>query len=153
MCHICYCVFKRLKEVFMKTKNKIKLAYPAIVTECSGGTYTVSIPQLSIEKSGRTLIDAIESATEHAYANVCNRYLAPAPDAISSLNVPDGSFSTLIVLDVSSYKEAHDKRTVKRCVTIPAWLDTYGKDRCINFSSVLKDALIAIMKEDFDRKY
>lgn len=137
----------------MKVKNKIKLAYPAIVTERSDGTYTVSIPQLDIEKSGRTLIDAIDSATEHAYSYVCNRYLAPAPDAIGSLNVPDGSFSTLIVLDVSSYIEAHDKRTVKRCVTIPAWLDTYGKDHCINFSSVLKDALIAIMKDDFDRKY
>ena len=65
-----------------------------------------------------------------------------------TISCPDGSFVNLLVLDMDSYSEKYGSRTVRKNITIPAWLNTYGEKKCINFSKVLQDALLSSAQED-----
>lgn len=54
----------------------------------------------------------------------------------------DGSFKSLIVLDMDAYSEKYGTKVVRKNITIPAWLNTYGEKNNINFSKVLQEALL-----------
>ena len=53
---------------------------------------------------------------------------------------PDG-IVTLISLDMDSYAEKYGRKSVRKNVTIPAWLDTFGEQAGINYSQVLREGL------------
>ena len=52
------------------------------------------------------------------------------------------SFVSMLVLDMDAYAEKYGDKTVRKNITIPAWLNTYGEKNNINFSRVLQDALL-----------
>ena len=54
----------------------------------------------------------------------------------------DNSFINMLVLDMDSYSEKYGNKTIRKNITIPAWLNTYGEKNDINFSKVLQDALL-----------
>lgn len=58
----------------------------------------------------------------------------------------EGAFINLVSVDVDEYAKMHFERSVRKTLTIPAWLDTAAKERNINFSQVLQEALIAKVK-------
>ncbi len=132
----------------------MKLVYPAIFTPCKDlPGYTVEVPDLpGCVTEGRDLVEAIEMGVDAASGWILdemedgNDY--PAPSSISSISCPDGSFVNLLVLDMDSYSEKYGSRTVRKNITIPAWLNTYGEKKCINFSKVLQDALLSSAQED-----
>lgn len=51
-------------------------------------------------------------------------------------------FKSVISLDMNAYAEKYSTKTVRKNITIPAWLNTYGEKNNINFSKVLQDALL-----------
>ena len=53
---------------------------------------------------------------------------------------PDGIVS-LISLDMDAYAEKYGSKAVRKNVTIPAWLDTFGERNNINYSQVLREGL------------
>ncbi len=44
-------------------------------------------------------------------------------------------------LDMDSYAEKYGRKSVRKNVTIPAWLDTFGEQAGINYSQVLREGL------------
>ena len=128
------------KDIFMK------LIYPAIFTPCINKEgFTVEVPDLpGCVTEGNSLIDAIEMATDAASGWILdeledgNPY--PAPRDYTSVAVPDGSFVNLIVLDMEAYAEKYGGKSVRKNITIPAWLNTFGEKNNLNFSKVLTDA-------------
>lgn len=42
---------------------------------------------------------------------------------------------------MDSYAAKYGKKAVRKNVTIPAWLDTWGEQNNVNYSGVLRDAL------------
>ena len=132
----------------------MKLVYPAIFTPCKDlPGYTVKGPDLpGCVTEGRDLVEAIEMGVDAASGWILdemedgNDY--PAPSSISSISCPDGSFVNLLVLDMDSYSEKYGSKAVRKNITIPAWLNTYGEKRRINFSKVLQDALLSSAQED-----
>ena len=48
---------------------------------------------------------------------------------------------TLVDIDFSAYRRAHDLRTIRKNVTIPAWLNQLAEDAGVNFSQVLQEGL------------
>ena len=77
----------------------------------------------------------------------------PKPSKISDINPesiakeldPDSpmceTFVNMVTVDVDSYAKAHFEKSVKKTLTIPAWLNTAALEQNINFSQVLQDAL------------
>lgn len=123
-----------------------KYVYPAIFTKEENG-YSVRFPDVP---GCYTDADTLEEAMSRA-KDVLNLTLYGAEtdgDEIStasnirSLKVEDDEFATLIACDTVEYRRYFDNKAVKKTLTIPNWLNTMSEEAHINFSAVLKDALI-----------
>ncbi len=55
-----------------------------------------------------------------------------------------GGFVSLLMLDMDAYAEKYGSKAVRKNLTIPAWLNTFGESQHVNFSQVLQDALTEI---------
>ena len=51
------------------------------------------------------------------------------------------SFVNMVSVDVALYAKEHFEKSVKKTLTIPAWLNKAALEQNINFSQVLQDAL------------
>lgn len=126
----------------------MKLVYPAIFTPCiENPGYTVEVPDLpGCVTEGCNLVEAIEMGIDAASGWILdemedgNTY--PAASTPNLISCPEGSFISLLILDMDSYAEKYGSKTVRKNITIPAWLNTYGEKNNINFSKVLQDALL-----------
>ena len=45
-------------------------------------------------------------------------------------------------MGIDAYAEKYGEKAVRKNITIPAWLNTYGEKNHINFSKVLQEALL-----------
>ena len=127
----------------------MKLIYPAIFTPFSDGSggYTVEVPDLpGCVTEGKDIIEAIEMGIDAASGWVLDELedgkAIPQASDRKDLMAPEGSFINLLILDMNSYQEKYGQKTIRKNITIPAWLNTYGEKKGINFSRVLQDALL-----------
>ena len=129
-----------------------KLLYPACFYPCEEQEgYTVVVPDLpGCVTQGKSLIDAIGMAVDAASGWVLDEMEdgKPIPPASKIEDVQaderPGGFVNLIVLDMDTYAEKYGEKAVRKNLTIPAWLNTYAEANNVNFSRVLRDALVAM---------
>lgn len=128
----------------------MKLVYPAIFTPCiERKGYTVVVPDLpGCVTEGQDLLDAIEMGVDAASGWILGELEEgnniPAPTLRKEdikLEEAD-SFISMLVLDMDAYAEKYGEKTVRKNISIPAWLNTYGEKNNINFSRVLQEALL-----------
>ena len=137
----------------------MKLIYPAIFTPYfDEGGYDVIVPDLpDCMASGDTLADAIEDAVNQASGVILSIMekggeVPPASEYTDvELEDPD-DFVSLIVLDMGAYSDAHAMKSVRKNITIPAWLNAYGEAHHVNFSRILQEALLSMTQKKHDRK-
>ena len=129
------------------------LVYPAIFTPCEEKEgYTVVVPDLpGCVSEGNDLIDAIDMGTDAASGWILGE-LEEGNDITSAsryedISVEPGSFINYLVLDMTAYSEKYGSASLRKNITIPAWLNTYGEKNNINFSRVLQDALLKIAQK------
>lgn len=127
--------------------------YPAIFYAESDGRYSVIFPDLNdLATYGNTLADAYAMAQE-----ACGMYLfntlkdgeeLPAATPLNQI-VPDddSALVNLIGVNLDAVARAYDDKAVKKTLSIPAWLNTACDELGINYSKVLKDALIARLQQ------
>lgn len=125
----------------------MKMAYPAII-HSEDGRYWVEFPDLNgCFSDGDTLADAASNAEEALGAYLCSLMErdmpVPSPSDIRDITDDDG-FTSIIVTEPMAYMKS--TKSVKKTLTIPEWLNTAAEKRHINFSSVLQQALIAVIE-------
>ncbi len=126
----------------------MKLVYPAIFTPCQElSGYMVEVPDLpGCITEGRSLAEAIEMGIDAASGWILDQMedgnTYPAARDYHEVIAPDGSFVNLLVLDIDSYAEKYGTKAVRKNITLPAWLNTYGEKNNLNFSKILQDALL-----------
>lgn len=49
----------------------------------------------------------------------------------------------MVSVDVDSYAKEHFNKSVRKTLTIPAWLNTAALEQGINFSQTLQEALLS----------
>ena len=137
----------------------MKLIYPAVFTPYfDEGGYDVSIPDLpDCFASGDTLAEAIEDAVNQASGAILSIMEkggdVPPASEYQDIKVDDeDDFVSLIVLDMGAYSDAHAQKSVRKNITIPAWLNAYGEAHHVNFSRVLQDALISMTQKKRERR-
>ena len=123
--------------------------YPAIFHE-EDRAYWVEFPDLEgCQTFGDTLQETIELASEALglyIASNLDRDLAVAnPMDISKILTDNNSFANYIYCDVDKYRNKN--KAVKKTLTIPQWLNEEAEKQHINFSSVLKDALLQELRQ------
>ena len=123
------------------------LSYPALFHK-ENGSFWVEFPDLpGCQTFGDSLNETIEYSQEalssYLLTLIDEDKSLPAPSDIKQVNASatdDDVFSTLISCDIGEYENA---KSVKKTLTIPAWLNDKALSQGINFSKVLQDALLS----------
>jgi len=121
--------------------------YTAILTpSADGGKFYARVPDVGgCATTGRDVDDAIDQITDAlsgclAVAEDEGLPIAkPTPQA--ELKLGDNDICTLIRVDTLAYRAATDTRSVRKNVSLPAWMANMADKRGINCSKVLQDAL------------
>jgi len=125
---------------------KTEFVYPAIFEEEVEGGYVVEIPDLpGCVTGGNTLEEAFSMARDAIgiYLSVLEdeKKAAPVASDPAKFYAEGKGFVALVDVDMLSYKQRHNKRAVKKTLSIPQWLNTMAEREGINFSNVLQKAL------------
>ena len=127
----------------------MKLIYPACFYEEKEGGYSVEIPDLlGCCTQGNTLEEAMEMAQDAALGwiltSIEDEEEIPLPSNIKDIKLERGNgFVTLLLLDIDQYTEKFGtKKSIKKTLTIPEWLNRRAEKIGINFSKTLQDALL-----------
>lgn len=132
--------------------------YPACFFKEENG-YSVIFPDLNwLSTCGDTLEEAMEMAIDclagYLYTCQIEGESIPKPSKISDINPEaiakelDSEFSfretfvNIVSVDVTSYAKEHFEKSVKKTLTIPAWLNNAALEKGLNFSKILQEALI-----------
>ena len=121
-----------------------KEVYPIILHPGEKGDFYVEIPDLDIGTQGNTIAECIDMARdaiglwgiamqdEHREIPVASETLPKAET---------GAIVTLVDVDFDEYRCTHELRTVRKNVSLPAWLCALAEKANVNFSAVLQEGL------------
>lgn len=129
-----------------------KYVYPAVFTEEDNGKYSVAFRDLEgCYTCGDNIEHAIEMA-EDALALVMYGYEAdgkeiPAPSDSKMIKVKSNEFVNYIKCDTLEYRKMYNNKSVRKNVTLPEWLNEEAEKLELNFSQVLREALLQKVKE------
>ena len=123
----------------------MKYIYPAIFTEEKDGVL-VDFPDLpncytdgaNLEEAFENAEDALALALWHLEEECAD---IPVPSAPATLTVPKSASVALVRADTLPVRQMNDMRTVRKNVTLPSWMDTLARERNINFSKLLQNAI------------
>ncbi|MBQ8971427.1 MAG: HicB family protein, partial [Lachnospiraceae bacterium] len=65
----------------------------------------------------------------------------PSATPQSQMNIPENAFCSIICIDTLKYRAATDTRSVRKNVSLPAWMAMLAEKRGINCSKVLQEGL------------
>lgn len=133
--------------------------YPACFCKEDTG-YSVFFPDLNwLSTCGSDLEEAMSMAIDclAGYLYDCEKDGETIPTAsdIDSLHIEEQlkeiyedspippHFVNIVSVDVHSYAKEHFEKSVKKTLSIPAWLNKVATERGINFSQTLQEALLA----------
>lgn len=122
----------------------MKVVYPAILHR-EDGAYWIEFPDLEgCQSFGDTLMEIMDNAKE-ALTGYCLTLIEeqrklPAASDLDAIEREDGDG---IVVIEANLKDA--TKSVKKTLTIPAWLNAAAESRNINFSETLQNALVALI--------
>lgn len=131
--------------------------YPACFFKDETG-YSVVFPDLNwLATNGSTETEAMSMAVDclagYLYSLKNDGDQAPLASSISDVSLDavakeldadtNGAFVNMVSVDVSEYAKEHFEKSVRKTLTIPAWLNVAAQEKKINFSQTLQEALLA----------
>lgn len=130
-----------------------KLIYPACFYPFEDGNgYTVVVPDLpGCVTEGNSLVEAIAMATDAASGWLLDELEdgneLPHSTAINSLELdePDGFFN-LLVIDIDEYASKYGTKSIRKNITIPAYMETYLKKNNISLSEIVQNSIVSHME-------
>lgn len=124
-----------------------RLFYPALFHKAEEGGFWISFPDIpECLTEGDNMDDAYNMAIDAL--GLCladmekNNIPFPAPSPVDKITVDADALLVVIEFDMLAYKKRTSSKSVKKTLTIPAWLNEQAIRLNINFSQVLQDALI-----------
>lgn len=127
-----------------------KYTYPALFEPEKNGGYSVSFPDLDgCFTQGDTYeaayANAVDALSLHLYGMEEDGEAIPAPSVPS----PCGhALHVMVTAWMPPFREAMRNQSVKKTLTIPAWLNVEAERHNVNFSKLLQSAL-----KDYLRQY
>ena len=125
------------------------VTYPAIFT-CENGKYWVNFIDLKgCFSEGETLAEAMENSKEAMglYLEDLEEY-PNCTTNFKNIKLKDNEIVSFVSINMEEHKKKYENKSVKKTLSIPAWLNTIAEKENINFSQVLQKALIDILKID-----
>jgi predicted RNase H-like HicB family nuclease len=134
--------------------------YPACFFKEETG-YSVIFPDLNwLATCGTTESDAMAMAVDclagYLYSQSIAGEQVSGPSAMNEISLDEVAteldldyetgFLSMVAVDVDEYAREHFEKTVRKTLSIPAWLNKAAMEKHINFSQTLKEALLAKIK-------
>ncbi|MDR0248727.1 MAG: type II toxin-antitoxin system HicB family antitoxin [Oscillospiraceae bacterium] len=124
----------------------MKYAYTAVFTPEESGGYSVNFPDLQgCYTCGDDMADAAYMAQDALCLTLYDLEQdgKPIPQASKpyEIAIADGEFTSVVAVDTESYHRFYEKKSVKKTLTLPMWLNERATQANVNFSGVLQDAL------------
>ena len=131
--------------------------YPACFFKDETG-YSVVFPDLNwLATNGSNETEAMNMAVDclagYLYSLKNDGDKVPTASAMSDVSLDaiareldvdtNGAFVNMVSVDVAEYAKEHFEKSVRKTLTIPAWLNVAAQERKINFSQTLQEALLA----------
>lgn len=131
-------------------------SYPACFFKEENG-YSVIFPDLNTSTCGDSLDEAMAMAIDclagYIYMLRQDGEAIPDPSPMAAISPervaaeldfdPGENFVSLVTVDVDEYAKKHFEKSVRKTLTIPAWLNALALENGVNFSQVLQEALKA----------
>lgn len=130
-------------------KKGVLLTYPAIFTK-EGDSYWVKFIDLEgCFSDGKTLAEAMENAKEAMglYLEDLSEY-PNCTTNFSNIHLNENQIISFVSINMEEHKKKYDIRSVKKTLSIPAWLNTMAENQNINFSQLLQSALMEKLNVD-----
>lgn len=135
------------------------IGYVALFTKAENEEYFVEFPDLvGCYTQGSTLEEAVCHAQEvlAIYYVEKKGELPPASTLQSIQNANPNSVVQIVAIDTANYI-VKSVRAIKKTLTIPEWLNELAEKYKVNFSQILKNALISYLRNldsisSYDRK-
>lgn len=121
-----------------------KYFYPVIFEPEEVGV-SVSVPDIpGCNTQGDSLEEALEMVQEAIGLMLENKSpeAYPAASKPNEIKLEGNQFVMMLAFDKLAYDKKYNARAVKKTLSIPAWLNNMALDNNINFSSLLKRALL-----------
>lgn len=123
----------------------MKVAYPVVMSK-GKEHIVVYVPDFTINTQGVDYADAMEMARDAigiiGIDMEDKKEPIPAPSSLSEVTREHSDdVVTLVDVDFTEYRRQNDMRTVRRNVSLPAWLNAEAEKAGLNVSAVLQAAL------------
>ena len=120
--------------------------YPAVFQKEEVG-YSVWVPDIQgCVSQGDTFDEAMEYIKDAI--GICldlivqNGNVPPKATEPNGIELEPDQLVAVVSFDFDEYQKKHGEKSVKKTLTVPAWLNTLSERKNINFSQVLQNALI-----------
>lgn len=122
-------------------KNRLTV-FPAIFT-FDGKYYNVDFIDLNgCSTFGDSIQNAYEMAQEAMGLFLDDLIHFPNPTIdFSKIALKDNQFISFVSIDMDEYRKKYNSKSVKKTLSIPAWLDNLSEKNNLNFSQILQEAL------------
>ena len=134
----------------------MNLIYPAVFyPDPDSSAYSVVVPDLpGCVSGGDSLANAIAMGEDAASGWILGELedgnTVPPASNISAIHpdpeIGDG-FVSLLSLDMDAYAAKYGNKSVRKNLTIPAWLNTFAETERLNVSKVLQQALTTLYEK------
>ena len=134
----------------------MKLVYPAVFyPDPDSSAFAVTVPDLpGCVSGGNSLSDAMAMGEDAASGWILGALedgneIPPASNITDIHPDPEigEGFVSLLSLDMDAYAAKYGSKSVRKNLTIPAWLNTFAEAEKLNVSKVLQDALTALYEK------
>ena len=130
-------------------KKEKLLTYPAIFTFEDDQFWVEFVDLKGCFSEGETLPEAMENAKEAMglYLEDLDEYPTCTTD-IKNIKLEDNQVVSFVTVNLEEHKKKYENKSVKKTLSIPAWLNTIAEKENINFSQLLQKALMESLKVD-----
>lgn len=122
----------------------MKAVYPVIFTKLDDG-YMAYVPDMDVNTQGNDLAEAIEMARDviglMGIDMQDDKKPLPKPSDPEKIKCKSDELVSMVDIDLDQYRRANERRTVRRNVSLPSWLDVAAEKAGLNVSAVLQNAL------------
>lgn len=129
--------------------KKVLLTYPAIFTYEDDSYWVKFIDLEGCFSDGTSLAEAMENAKEAMglYLEDLSEYPKCTTD-FSNITLENNQMISFVSINMEEHKRKYETKSVKKTLSIPAWLNTMAENENINFSQLLQSALMEKLNID-----
>lgn len=130
-------------------KKEILLTYPAIFTHEDNQYWVEFVDLKGCFSDGNTLSEAMENAKEAMGLFLEDLTEYPECTAnIKNINLEENQVVSFVTVNLEEHKKKYENKSVKKTLSIPAWLNTMAEKQNVNFSQLLQKALMDTLNVD-----